>query len=92
MADDKWKLVTEYKVARYQCGLAAGDTVQLIKDLVIRNHRGKPTGKVNPKGERWTVLHGAADDPGIVWLRESNGDRHTWDDDPSIFEWFEKVE
>lgn len=89
----KWKLVSEYAVGTYACGLRAGDVVELRKPLVILDHAGAPTGEVHPAGERWTVLPGAADSPGVVWFREPDGSRHTWDDDPSeIQAWFRRLE
>ena len=73
---------------RYQCGLIAGQKVALRKDLVVLDHAGSPTGEVHPAGEVWDVLAGVRSDP-VVWFRQPNGDRHTWDDDAeSISEWF----
>ena len=86
----EWKLVTEYGVVHYICGLSAGDVVRLKKEIVVRDYRERPTGEVLPAGGLWNVLSGSKDDPGIVWLRQPDGARHTWVDDPSIFEWFEK--
>jgi hypothetical protein len=87
----EWKLVTEYGVASYACGLRAGDRVALKKPLVMHNHEGKPTGKTYPAGEVWTVLTGSRQDPGVVWFRQADGERHTWDDDAAqIDEWFRR--
>jgi hypothetical protein len=87
----KWKLVTEYDVGRYTCGLSAGNVLRLRKDIAVRDSNGTPTGDILVTGGLWTVLGGATDDPGTVWLMQPDGERHTWDDDPSIFEWFEKT-
>jgi hypothetical protein len=94
MTDKKpeWRLVTQYGVESYQCGLKKGDRIRLIEDLVIRTYDEVPTGEVQKKGEIWTVLPGSKEDPGIVWLRQPDGERHTWDDDESIFEVFEVLD
>jgi hypothetical protein len=88
---NQWKLIHNYDVTNYQCGLKAGDWVRLRKDLHTARHDGTPTG-VYLAGEIWHVLSGASEDPGVVWFRRPDGNRHTWDDDPSIFDWFEKVD
>lgn len=85
----EYRLVTEYPIAEYKCGLKAGDRVRLRHDIIVRDHRGEPTGVVHPKGEIWTVLTGAEEEPVVVWFRQADGERHTWDDDESIFETFE---
>jgi hypothetical protein len=87
----KWNLVTSYDIDSYRCGLRAGDHVELKKALVVRDHAGLPTGLVHPAGEVWDVLPGSNDDPGIVWLRQPDGNRHAWVDDPAeIDEWFRR--
>ena len=88
---DKWKLVTKYPVQRYLCGLVAGQKVKLIKDLTIRDHNRKISG-VHRAGEVWEVLSGAKEQKIAVWLHRPDGNRHTWDDAPSIFEYFAIVE
>jgi hypothetical protein len=87
----EWKFIDTYDVTEYQCGLKAGDWVRLKRDLHLTLHDGTPAG-VNRAGEIWRVLSGASEDPGVVWLRQPDGDRHTWSDDPTIFDWFEKVD
>jgi hypothetical protein len=88
----KWKLVTRYGDPSYACGLQAGERVELKMPLVIYDPAGTPTGEVHPAGEVWTVLSGAKDDPGVIWFRDANGDRHTWDDEAvQIDEWFRRV-
>lgn len=91
MTKDKWEFVNEYPIEKYKCGLKAGDRVMLKHDIVIRDHKGKPTGIVHPKGEIWNVLSGAKEKPIVVWLQQADGKRHTWDDDESIFETFETI-
>lgn len=76
----------------YHCGLQPGDQVRLRKDLVIRNARGKATGKVHRSGEVWKVLPGSCSVADDVWFQTPDGSPHTWDDDAErVFEWFEKV-
>ena len=87
-----YKLVSEYPIKKYKCGLKAGDRVRLKRNIVVQDHKGKPTGKVYPKGEIWTVLTGAKEKPVVVWFRQADGNRHTWDDDESIYEMFEVVQ
>jgi hypothetical protein len=92
MTKDKFILVTEYPATKYKCGLKAGDEVRLKKDLVVRDHRNRPTGEVHGKGEVWTVLRGSKDGRIDIWFRQPDGKSHTWDDDSvSIEEWFEVV-
>jgi hypothetical protein len=59
---------------------------------VIRDHQGKPTGEVQRAGEYFIVLRGSDDDPGIVFLRQSDGERCTWDDNAEIYDWFEVLQ
>ena len=78
--------------SQYKCGLIAGQRVALRKDLIVRNHKGEPTGMVNPAGEIWLVLPGLKSDP-VLWFRRPDGERHTWDDDAaSVAEWFQVVQ
>ncbi len=91
MTKNKWKFVHDYPITEYKCGLKAGDKVMLIKDIIITDHKGKPTGEIFSKGEIWTILSGAKEEPVVVWLLQADGERHTWDDDESIFDTFEKV-
>ena len=88
MSDAEWKLVGSYTVSTYRCGLRAGDRVALRRDLIVNDRRGKPTGEVHRIGEVWTVLHGSEADPGVLWLRQADGERQTWDDGPEVFDWF----
>ena len=73
----------------YGCGLSAGDRLRLRRDLPIRDHKGRPTGVVHRAGEIWTVLTGDPLEPGIVWLRQPDGERHTWDE--TVLDWFERL-
>lgn len=87
----KWKLVTSYPIKKYKCGLKAGDKLRLKEDLAIRDHKGKSAGQISQAGGIWAVLPGSKEPPVVVWLRQPDGVRHTWDDDKTIFETFEVV-
>ncbi len=87
---EEWKLVTSYSVETYHCGLKAGDMVKLKSDLEI-TCEGKLV-RVHKAGQIWKVLHGAVDDPGTIWFLRPDGERHTWTDDQSVFEYLERVE
>jgi len=89
MSKDKFNLVTEYRITQYQRGARAGDRVRLLRDIVVRDHTGKPTGEVHHAGEIWLVLSGAAEEPVDVWLRQPDGERHTWSDDEDFLRTFE---
>jgi len=88
----KWKLIGDYPITEYQCGARAGERVRLRQDIVVRDHKDKPTGNVHRAGEIWTVLSGAAEPPVVVWLRQADGDRHTWSDDDDFWRWFERLD
>ena len=92
MMDPKYKLPAEFPVMEYKCGLKAGDKVKLIRNLVITDDYGLPTGKAYPKDEIWTVEPGAKGDTVVVWFRRADGKLHTWDDDESVYKIFRKVE
>jgi hypothetical protein len=52
---------------------------------------GIPTGTVHQAGEEWIVLTGITTDP-VLWFRQADGERCTWDDDAaSVDEWFERI-
>jgi hypothetical protein len=80
MKKDKWMLVSEYPLKEYPCGVRAGDRVRLRQDIIVRDHTDKPTGEVHHAGDVWTVLSGAEHEPHIIYLRQSDGERHTWED------------
>lgn len=85
-----WKLVTEYPITQYKCGVRAGERVRLRREIVVRDHRGEPT-RVHHLGEIWTVSRGSAELPADVWLTQPDGERHTWSDDYEFWAWFERV-
>jgi hypothetical protein len=88
---DEWKLVTSdmMTLRDYPCGLSAGDTLCLLSDLVIRDHKGRPTGQVRVAGETSTVLTGNPAEPKVIWLRWADGEVHTWDD--TVFDSFQTL-
>jgi len=64
---------------------------RLKKDLVVKTLQGVPTGEIHPAGEEWVVLTGITTDP-VLWFRQTDGERHTWDDDAaSVNEWFDRI-
>ncbi len=81
----EWQLIGDYPVTEYKCGARAGEQVRLRRDLVVRDHKGKPTGEVHREGELWTVLNGCAVPPFDVWLRQPDGH------DDNFWNWFERV-
>ncbi len=89
----EWKLhipADDNRINHYKCGLVAGQHVRLKKDIVV-TCGGVPTGTVHRAGAEWIVLPGTTTDP-VLWLRQPDGDRCTWDDDAaSVDEWFERV-
>jgi len=87
----KWKLVDDYPVTDYQCGARAGDRVRLRRDIVTCGTGGGATDVGHRAGEMWTVETGAAEPRVAVWLRRPDGDRHTWVDNASFWDWFERV-
>ncbi|GKS65743.1 hypothetical protein YTPLAS72_30470 [Nitrospira sp.] len=87
----KAKFVSEYPIKQYRCGLKAGDKICVKKDIVVRDSKGKRTSKLYRTGETWHVLPGAKSKPVVVWLLTMDGERHTWDDNESIFETFVKI-
>ena len=52
----EWKLhvpTEDNRITHYQCGLVAGQSVRLKKDLVVTTYDGVPTGTVHRSGEEW---------------------------------------
>lgn len=90
MDSEKFRYHDTYDVGTYHCGLKAGQLLRLRADLPLVDHLGNVTNVIKA-GSTWTVLPGCSTDPGVVWLQEPSGERHTWDDDASIFEKFEIV-
>jgi hypothetical protein len=90
----EWKLHISdesNRITQYKCGLVAGQRVRLKKDLAVTTFDGVPTGEVYRAGEEWVVLTGITSDP-VLWFRQADGERHTWDDDAaSVDEWFERI-
>lgn len=86
--DEEWSLHKGGDLNAYRIAIRPGDRVRLKKSLTISDHNGEPTGEMHPVGEVWTVLRGCAREPDVIWLREPNGNSHTWSDD-DFFNWFE---
>jgi hypothetical protein len=88
--EDHYVAITEFDLLEYRCGLRAGDLVRLIKDLAIVDDDDCPIG-VHRQGEIWGVLSGSHQDPNVLWLQRPNGEWHTWDDDESVWDQFERA-
>ena len=84
---DEYLPVDTFTVQTYRCGLTAGDRLRLRHPLP--RHDG--SGEAHQPGEIWTVLTGSPDDPEALWLRQPDGTLHSWSDDDSVFESFEKL-
>ena len=87
---DEYLPVNTFTVQTYRCGLRAGDQLRL-RHLLPHHDDSGPRGSARKPGEIWTVLTGSSDDPEALWLREPDGTLHSWSDDDSIFESFEKL-
>ncbi|MEO0454445.1 MAG: hypothetical protein AAFY98_09960 [Verrucomicrobiota bacterium] len=90
MSSDNFKLVSDYSLSDYPCGLTEGDKLQLKTELVCKDHAGTTTGKTFSAHDTWTVLPGVPDEPKVIWLRDPSGERHTWDED--LFDHFNKID
>ena len=77
-------------VSKYKCGLESGNYVRLKKKLVVKDAKGKRVA-VHNADEMWKVVNGSKEKPLVVWLRQPDGRLHTWDDNNSIFHWFELI-
>ncbi len=89
MSDDEYR-GTEHGLLDYPCGLHAGDRLRLKITLTVKDHEGQPTGDAHEPGEVWTVIAGSLAEPDVVWLRQPDGDPHTWDAE-DIFDSFERT-
>jgi hypothetical protein len=78
VSEDAYRSVRDYPVEQYRCGAKAGDRVRLRRDIGL-----------HPTGQIWSVLPGAAEEPIVVWLRQTNGETHTWSDDEDFLATFE---
>jgi hypothetical protein len=88
---DRYVPITDFSLTQYRCGLKAGDSVRLTKDLEDLDSDGRPTA-IHKKGEVWQVLSGSPQDPEALWLGEPAGELHSWDDDDSIWDQFERAD
>ena len=87
-SEDQYIPITEFNITEYECGLESGDRVELIVDFPVFDKDGVEVTRVHEKGEIWTVLTGADDDPSVLWLRQEDRELHSFDDDLAIFETF----
>ncbi len=77
----EYKLVKDYPIENYKCGLKASDKIELVRDI-IKDHN-KKNGENFKKGEIWIVLPAAKKGNQLL---QADGMRHTWDDDNTIFD------
>jgi hypothetical protein len=90
MRGTQYKAVFEYKRLQYPCGLEAGDKLRVTSEIIVCDHRNRPTGYVHQVGEVWEVLPGVEDELNVIWLRDPSGEEQTWDD--TILDTFQKIE
>ncbi len=88
MSKHTYRLVTSHPITNYRCGAKAGDKICLRSELCVRDHKGKIVRK-HPAGESWTVMRGTKEKPPVIWLRQPDGESHTWTDDTKFFDQFE---
>lgn len=76
-----WELVeaSKFKLFVYPCGVEAGVKLRLKDALVCRDPEGNETYRFDANSE-WIVLRGNSNQPDVIWLRNPDGDTHTWDD------------
>jgi len=89
--EDEFFTVSKFDITEYECGLKAGDKVRLRAELHVLDEDDRETGCVHKAGEIWTVLEGSSQDPEVLWFRQADGELHSWDDDDTVFEQFERV-
>jgi hypothetical protein len=75
---------------RYRCGLKPTDRLRLRMDFSVLDEEGSQHG-VHKAGEVWEVLP-PSKEKSVLWLLTPAGDRHTWDDNDSVFDTFERWE
>ncbi|MEM7412226.1 MAG: hypothetical protein AAF430_18500 [Myxococcota bacterium] len=73
---------------QYPNGIRAGSSLRLRSALPLHDHDGRPTGQVLAAGEIWQTLPGSILEPDVVWLKQPDGELHTWDS-VSLLDYFE---
>ena len=90
--EDEYIPVNIFTINEYRCGLCAGDQLRLLRALPGNNDDGPPHDEaVRQIGGVWTVLPGSQQDPDALLLSQPDGKLHSWSDDESIFDYFEKL-
>lgn len=80
----------------YSCGLVSGECLHVKKVIRIEDHTGRKVGE-HPVGEEWLVIRPGInvatgeENISVIWLKQPDGEVHTWDDDSGIFEYFERA-
>jgi hypothetical protein len=87
---DEYVPISVFTIDEYRCGLRAGDRLRLYRALPGNDERSLPDDSVREIGGVWTVLTGSPQDPEALWLSQPDGRLHSWSDDASIFDCFQK--
>jgi hypothetical protein len=82
--EDEYIPVHVFTIEEYRCSLRVGDRLRLRR--ILPGH-----GPPREIGGVWTVLSGSPQDPEALWLKEPDGKLHGWDDNETIFDYFEKL-
>jgi hypothetical protein len=69
MSSDAYRLVKDYSLEQYSCGLSAGTELSIKREIRVSDHTGKETEKIYPEGKVWTALPGVAVNPDFIWIR-----------------------
>jgi hypothetical protein len=88
--EDEYIPINIFTVNEYRCGLRSGDQLRLVRALP--GNDGHPHDDAARRiGAVWTVLSGSPQDPDALLLSQPDGKLHTWSDDESVFEYFERL-
>lgn len=88
---ERYISVDEFSRTSYSCGAIAGELLELSEPLEILDEHGVSTGVQHKAGEVWAVLEGSHQDPDVLWLRQADGELHSWADDESLWHQFARV-
>jgi hypothetical protein len=89
--EDEYFPISVFTIDEYRCGLRAGERLRLHRALPGDDEHLLPDDAAHEIGGVWTVLTGSPQDPDALWLSQSDGGLHSWSDDESIFEYFDKL-
>ena len=89
--EDEYIPVNIFTINEYRCGLRAGGQLRLLQALPGNDDHAPHAAAAFQIGGVWTVLPGSPQDPDALLLSQPDGRLHTWSDDESIFDYFEKL-